>query len=79
MNRIPVSFNEYQFWHYDECTNSSIEVSFGGMKYSGMPVNPQHSVSHSACTLSLSSEIKNTARELKKWPQVRNHKTLVCS
>jgi len=35
------------------------------MKYSGMPVNPQHSVSHSACILSLSSEIKNTAREQK--------------
>jgi len=35
------------------------------MKYSGMPVNPQHSVSWSACILSLSSEIKNTAQEQK--------------
>jgi len=28
--------------HYDKCTNSSIEGGAGGMKYSGMLVNPQH-------------------------------------
>ena len=53
--------------HYDECTNSSIEGSFGGMKYSGMTVNPQHFILHSACILSLSSEIK-IQPENKKWP-----------
>jgi len=58
-------FHRISIRHYDECTNSSIEGSFGGMKYSSMPVNPQHSVSRSACILSLSSEIKNTFREQK--------------
>jgi len=51
--------------HYDECTNSSIEGGFVSMKYSGMPVNLQHSVLWLACKLSLSSEIKSTAREPK--------------
>jgi len=51
--------------HYDECTDSS-KGGFGGMKYSGMmPVNIHHSVSQSACILSLSSNIKNTSREQK--------------
>ena len=65
MNRIHVFFHRISIRHYDECMNSSIEGTFGGMKYSGMPVNPQHSVSCPACILSLSSEIKNTAREQK--------------
>jgi len=59
-------FQRINIRHYHECTNSSIEGGFGGMKYSGMPVNPQHSVSCSACILSLSSEIKNSAREQRR-------------
>jgi len=50
---------------YDKCTNSSIEGGFGGMKYSGMCDNLQLSVLCSAYILSLSSEIKNTARKQK--------------
>jgi len=55
-------FQRINIQHF-ECTNSSIEGGFGGMKYSGMPVNPQHSISQLVCILSLSSEIKNTIRE----------------
>ncbi len=50
---------------YGKCTNLSIEGSFGGMKYSGMPVNPHIQFHTATCILSLSSEIKNTARKQK--------------
>jgi len=56
MNRNAWFYCWIQVWHYDESTNSNIEVGFGGMKHLDMPVNPQHSVPHSA---SLNSGIEN--------------------
>jgi len=53
-----VFFQRIAIRHYDECTNSGIEGGFGGMKYSGMPVNLQHSVVQSVCILSQCTEIK---------------------
>jgi len=43
---------------------------FGAMMHSGMPMNPQHSVSQSACILSFGAKIKNTTREQYKGCEI---------